>query len=554
LPTIKFKTHGTFQRTYRLALACTGEYAVAVDGPTPTKTGVLSKMVTSINRVNGVFERELALTLALIGNTDTLIFLNSSTDPYNNTGNDMTPNQNTITNRIGSTNYDMGHLFGTGAGGVAMLGSVCKNNKAMGVTGQPAPLGDPFDIDFVAHEMGHQFGAEHSFNGNTGSCAGESEQPHAYEPGSGSSIMGYAGICAGENLQAHSDDYFHAKSLDLISTFITSLGGGNCALATPIINAPPVVPAFTQTYNIPYLTPFELTAPTAVDVDHDALTYCWEQWNLGDWKQSWANTQINGPIFRSFLPTTSPTRVFPKIDSLVRNVTSYLGEKLPNNARTLKFRLTVRDMVNGLGTFNFPIDSITLNVVNTGSPFEVTHPNTSINWTSGTPETITWSKGGTDGSVINCNNVDIFLSLDGGYTFPIQLAANTPNDGTETITVPSLPMTNTARVKVKGSGNVFFDISNINFAINDPSNVKEVAWQNAVRIYPVPSRDVLHISNDHNKKLSLNIINAVGQKVYDGEVVKRASIPVSNWAKGVYYVRFSEIASGEGIVRTIVVQ
>ena len=555
LPNIKFKVHGTQQRTYRLALACTGEYAIAVDGPNPTKAGVLGKMVTSINRVNGVFERELAVTLQLIANNDDIIYLDGPNDPYLNTGSDLGTNQTNITNEIGSANYDIGHLFGTGLGGVADTASVCTSNKkARGITGQPNPVGDPFDIDYVVHEMGHQFGANHTFNSNSGSCGGNGEQMDAYEPGSGSTIMGYAGICGGgDNLQAHSDDYFHSRSLDVISWFITKGNGSTCGVATQVVNTPPVVPSFAQTYSIPYRTPFELTAPLAIDADHDSLTYCWEQWNLGDYQQSWNNTNQFGPIFRSFRPTASPTRVFPRIDSLVKNVTSYRGEKLPNDARNLKFRLTVRDMLNGVGIFNFPDDEVNLNVINTGSPFEVTHPNTNLNWTSGNSETVTWNVGGTDNGQIGCQKVDIFLSVDGGYTYPITLASNTPNDGSESITVPASAMTNQARVKIKGVGNVFFDISNSNFSLNDPSNVKEIAWQSAVKVFPIPSDDVLYISNDYKRKLTMNVVNALGQNIYRGEVVKRASIEVSNWAKGVYYIKFSELESGEAIVRTIMV-
>jgi predicted outer membrane repeat protein len=290
-----------------------------------------------------------------------------------------------------------------------------------------------------------------------------------------------------------------------------------------------------------------------VDVDNDSVTYCWEQWNLGDYKQSWSNTEQFGPIFRSYPPTTSPIRTFPRTDKLVNNISSYLGEKLPSDARNMTFKLTVRDILNGLGTFNFPGDEITIDVVKTNSLFEVTHPNTNINWTSGTSETITWNVAGTDGGAISCTNVDIYLSIDGGYTYPIQLATNTPNDGSETITVPASAMTTQARVKVKGAGNVFFDISNTNFTLNDPSNVKEIAWQSAVKLYPIPSDDVLHVSNDYKKKLTMSVINALGQSVYVGEVVKRATIQVNYWPTGVYYVRFSEMESGEGIVRTIMV-
>src|SRR5690606_22782836 len=180
----------------------------------PTKLNVLSAMVTTINRVNGIYEKELSVSLELIGDNDTLIYLNGSTDPFdaNNNGGALLGQNQTNTNTvIGAANYDIGHIFSTDGGGIAFLGCVCANNqKARGVTGSPSPVGDPFDVDYVAHEMGHQFGANHSFN----ACSGTESQQNAFEPGSGSTIMAYAGICGPvNNLQANSHDYFHITSL-----------------------------------------------------------------------------------------------------------------------------------------------------------------------------------------------------------------------------------------------------------------------------------------------------------------------------------------------------
>jgi len=554
LPNIKFKVNGTLKRTYRLALACTGEYANAVTTGTPTKAAVLSKMVTSMNRVNGVYEKELAVTMVLIANTDTLIFLDGTTDPYSNTSGDLGANQTTITARIGSANYDIGHLFGTGGGGIAMKGSVCKSNKARGLTGSPNPVGDPFDIDYVAHEIGHQFGADHTFNASSGSCSGNGEPSEAYEPGSATTIMGYAGICGGGNdIQQNSDDYFHAKSLDLMSNFITSSSGANCAVTTPSANVPPVVPAFTQSYTIPYLTPFEITAPAAVDADHDNLSYCWEQYNRGDFGQSWNNVKLRGPIFRSFEPDTSRTRVFPEMSKVLAGVTSYLGEKLPEVTRYLTFKLTVRDVLNGIGTFNIPDDTIHLDVTSTAGPFKVFTPATAVTWVGGSNETITWDVAGTDQSPVNCSHVDIYVSTDGGLTFPHLVLANTPNDGSETIKLPNVETTQ-ARVKIKGSNNVFFNVNAANFNITFNTSVKELAWQSAIRIYPVPADDVLHVTNDYKRSLNIQVVNAVGQRVYSGEVQKHVAIPVSTWARGMYYMQLTEETTGEKIIRPLMIQ
>lgn len=200
-------------RSYSLALACTGEYAAFHGGTVPAAE---SAMNTSLNRVNGVFELDFAVTMSLVANNDTLVFLDAATDPYtnNNGGAMLAQNQTTCDNRIGSANYDIGHVFSTGGGGVANLACVCvAGSKARGVTGSSSPVGDAFDIDYVAHEIGHQYACSHTFNGTHGSCNGNRVLSSAYEPGSGSTIMAYAGICDDQDVQPHSDAYFHARSL-----------------------------------------------------------------------------------------------------------------------------------------------------------------------------------------------------------------------------------------------------------------------------------------------------------------------------------------------------
>jgi hypothetical protein len=451
---------GPTLRTYRTAVACTGEYSAFHGG---TTAGALSAIVTSMNRVNGVYEREVGVRLILVANNSSIIYLDPNTDPYaNNSGGTMLgQNQSNLDSVIGSANYDIGHVFSTGGGGVATLNAVCVGgSKARGVTGSSQPVGDGFDIDYVAHEMGHQFGGRHTFNGSTGACAGGNRSASAaYEPGSGSTIMAYAGICGAENLQPNSDDYFHIKSLEEILAFITTGAGNNCPVPSATGNSAPAVSAGAS-FTIPSNTPFVLTA-TGSDPDGHPLTYNWEQFDLG--AASPPNTDNgNRPIFRSFLATASPSRTFPKLSDILNN-TSTLGESLPTTTRALNFRVTARD--NRAGGGGVRDAAIVINTRADAGPFAITTPNTAITWAGGSTEAISWNVANTDAAPISCANVRISLSTDGGLTFPITLAASTPNDGSESVAVPPGLNTTMARVKVEAIGNIFFDISNANFNI-----------------------------------------------------------------------------------------
>ena len=443
---------GAVLRTYRLALACTGEYAAYHGG---TVSAAQTAMITSMNRVNAVYEKEVAVRMTMVANS-AIIFTSSATDPYANTSGDLNANQSTIDATIGAANYDIGHLFGTGGGGVAQLGCVCAaGSKARGLTGSSAPVGDAFDIDYVAHEIGHQFGGPHTFNGTTGNCSGNRSASSAYEPGSGTTIMAYAGICGAEDLQPNSDPYFHTRSFDQIVAFTTTGGGNACAAQTSTGNGVPTVSAGSA-ITIPRATPFYLTG-SAADPNGEALTYNWEEFDLGT--ASPPNTDDGTrPIFRSFNASSSPTRTFPKLSDLLNNVSTF-GESLPSFTRTMTFRLTVRDPRGGVNAA-----SRTVSVSSAAGPFLVTAPNTAVSWTGGSAQSVTWSVASTNLSPVSCASVKIQLSTDGGNSWPTTLLASTPNDGTETVTVPTVTSA-AARIRVECTTSPFFDVSNVNFSI-----------------------------------------------------------------------------------------
>jgi len=451
----EFVNDGNF-RQYRLAISNTIEYAAYHLTAAGTPAGaslavkkgvVLSAMVVSLTRLNGIYEREMSLRMNLVANNDLVIFIDS--DSYTNSPTMINEIQPIVDGLIGFTNYDMGHGYCTTDSGIAQGSSVCSSGKARGITGNPAPVGDPFDVDYVAHEMGHQFGASHTQNNN---CNREASS--AYEPGSASTILGYAGICA-PNVQANSDAHFHARSILQMTSFVTT--SASCrSIATNGNTAPVVVEGLD--YTIPKGTAFILKG-SATDVNGDALTYCWEQYNNEITTQPPLQTATTGPNFKSVPPSTSPNRYMPRFSDVLNGNLAPTWEVVPNVARTMNFALTVRDNRVGGGMTNR--DDVIVTTANVG-PFRVTSPAASVSWNTNSSQNITWDVAGTTANGINTTNVNILISTDGGATFST-LLANTTNDGNHIVTMPATPAVN-CRILVEAVGNIFYAVSP-NFSI-----------------------------------------------------------------------------------------
>lgn len=511
MPMLDLFSNGANLRTLRLAVSATKEYTNFYTGNTTTAFAAIQ---TTVNRMILIYRRDLAVTFTLVSDTRT-VFTDAANGGFppaadaNVATLSLDRNQIVLDSTYGDANYDIGHSLSRTANpnGLASSPSICATgSKAQGFTGSNTPQGDGYDVDYVAHEIGHQFGMSHTFNNNTDGSCSTREPTSAFEPASGVTIMGYGGICAPRNLSANSIEFFHARSLEQSLAEMANQPpppGGSCGTTLVSGNAPPMVNAGTN-FTIPKLTPFTLTG-SAVDATNNGLTYSWEEYDLGNPTSSTGDTDTDAsgarPVFRSYNPSNVASRTFPSLTYILNNAntppatyttllptaptsgstngyncaaseTCITGESLPSIARAMNFRLTVRDNFSGGG--GVADSTMQVTVVNTPGPFQVTTQNSlaglvpNAPWQANTAQTVTWDVAGTNAAPINTTNVNILLSTDGGITFPITLIAATPNDGTESITVPNNP-TSTARIKVEAVGNIFFDISNANFTITTAS-------------------------------------------------------------------------------------
>ncbi|MDR6405834.1 MULTISPECIES: reprolysin-like metallopeptidase [Chryseobacterium] len=459
-PTNFAKSSDQKYRTMRLAMSVTGEYTQFHGG---TVAGALAAINATMTRVNGVFEKDFALHL-IVQNFPAVIYTNAATDPYSPASSGAAGAwnlelQNTLTTNVGNANYDIGHLFGASGGGgnAGCIGCVCTDpttaepeGKGSGYT-SPAdgiPEGDNFDIDYVAHELGHQLGANHTFSHNIEGTGVN------MEPASGSTIMGYAGIVAGANVQMHSDAYFHVASILQVED---NLSTTTCDIETTVTNNPPVIGALTD-YTIPKGTAFVLTA-TATDPENNPMTYTWEQFDSGSTPVTGVTgNNATGALFRSLTPTaTGNTRYFPKFSSvLAGNLTVPADwETVSNVARATNFVLTVRDNNPVLTSQQTQSDIVTVTVGNNG-PFRIN--STQVYHNLSAP--LLWDAAGTAAAPYNAANVKIDYTTDNGTTWSV-LSASTPNDGAENFTFPAALNGQNIKVRISAIGNIFYTIKQV---------------------------------------------------------------------------------------------
>lgn len=471
-------------RTLKLAISVTGEYTNYFGGVNQAMVAINATLTT----VNGILERDVATRL-ILQNFPQIIYTDPATDPYSNASTGVngfwgTELMNTLHNTVGDNNFDIGHLFGaTGGGGNSRcIGCICSNDMALDGSGYPTnykgsaytspadgiPSGNVFDVDFVTHEIGHQLGATHTF----------SHQLEGYssnmEPGSGSTIMGYAGITSAD-VQKTSDPYFHGFSISQIQQNLISK---TCDEETSIANNPPVISPM-QDYTIPRSTAFVLTA-NATDAENNPLTYTWQQVdNATSPITTTTGNNMTGALFRSLTPTGSPTRYFPKLSLVMAGVlTSKTDwESVSNVARVTNYRITVRDNNpdKAQQQTNFANQKIT---VGSDGPFKINVVD-GENFYSDIPNTLTWDVVNTNAAPYGVTNVKISYTVDNGATWTV-LSASTPNDGSESITLPStlLGQTN-LQFRIEALGNVFYAVSQkVNVVLSTsciavtPANIK----------------------------------------------------------------------------------
>lgn len=499
-------------RTYRLAMAVTGEYSQyhleandALDkNREEQKEIIMATIETAITRINYLYEKDLAVHLELVENNDTLIFFNDN-NPYTeyDISNMLNQNQAICDRLIGTDNYDIGHVMGTMGIGQGIPAVCNRSTKAQGASGGgDHPTEDSFYFDMVAHEIGHQFGANHSFNGNSGGCEGRRNNATAMEPGSGTTIMGYAGSCEEyQNVQLRSDLYFHTVSIEEIWTHISG-AGQICAKTTPLTDNlhSPTADAGAD-FTIPKGTPFKLVGG-GKDADGDPLTYCWEQIDNEIGRVPPTEKDKIGTLYRSYPPVESNTRYLPALKELRNGNISTKWEVTPAVGRELNFSLTVRDNNDEAG--QVAIDHLKVNVSDVAGPFLVTSQNTAgLVLEQNSDQLVRWDVAGTTTNGVDASKVNILLSTDGGLNFDTLLKSDTDNDGSETVRIPFYTA-GSCYIMVEAVDNYFFALNQQPFSIKENNNSCNYTASTDVPVM-IPDNDLQGIQSTINFEKDLNV-------------------------------------------------
>lgn len=478
-------------RTYRLAVAATGEYYTWAGS---SYANSLAYITICINTVNAIYERDAAIRFTIVTTSD-IVYTDAATDPYGTTlnGTLLTANNNATDFELGAGNYDVGILFNNAwDGGLAQLNSVCTIDHGRSAAGltfgtganpTPGPQGPVFDA-MVAHEIAHQFSATHTMAASNGGCSGNNTASSAWEPGGGSTIMAYAGVCTGNAYQNYPDLVFHTGNIAQIANYATLGNGNTCPTTTALSNTAPNVTVAGTSYTIPALTPFVLTA-VGTDNEANTLTYSWEQMDANAITTlSPQAASVSGPNFRVMPPSENPTRYFPNLPALI-NGTATPYEVLPSSTRTLNFRVNVRDNASG-GGCNVQED-VAVSTDASGGPFTVTSQSTPVALVANGSNTftVTWNVANTNAAPFNTSNVTILFSADGGANFNYTLLTSTSNDGSESIIVPNFT-TSAGRIMVRAVGNIFFNVNAANISISSscPAEGANLTPSNTVTATP----------------------------------------------------------------------
>ncbi|MDY8138065.1 GEVED domain-containing protein [Aquimarina sp. 2201CG5-10] len=522
-------------RVYRMAIATTGELskiytdkAGVTNGSTQQrKAAVLSELNELMTRVNAVYERDLGTTFELVPNIENSLFLDPVTDGFThgNTSASVNEVQAILDATIGNANYDIGHVLDSDGTGRGALRAVCNDSKkAEGATGaHPFTSVNEYFYRTFVHEIGHQFGANHSFNN---SCGGNRLDEGAVEPGGGNSIMAYQGCAPNYDLRL-SYVFFHAKQIDEMWNHILSVQ--SCATLRSIGNSAPVA-SIGGNYTIPRSTPFILEgSATDANTPANQLTYTWGQMDKEIAPMPPRATSTNGPLFRFKPPSASPIRYMPDLSAVKAGNSSSEWEVTPSVSRTMNFRFTVRD--NHPGGGNTDSRDAVITVAGNAGPFAITSQNSRFDAPVGSTQTVTWNVAGTTGNGVNTANVDILLSTDGGNTYPITLASAVPNDGSHQVTIPNNEG-GVNRIMVRGTNNIFFDITNANFSITDgnsdpmPTNYCAAGYQGTNYIAEVIFADI----NNKSDNSSYSDFTSLGTNLVKGESVTLTVNPgIESW-------------------------